>query len=149
MCVQSICEIIHSNPKILVKHFSDLYILMIKIIEKKDYLDEKIRDIGFEVIVKLSERVPNLLKKDQEKLAHFIETIYKYALEFDKEITEDWETPKNDDYIDEEIVDDEKLSAAFSFLSRLVETIPEESLLELQKIIVKLLECEIEKYNLN
>jgi len=115
---------------------------MIKIIEKKDYLDEKIRDIGFEVIVKLSERVPNLLKKDQEKLAHFIETIYKYALEFDKEITEDWETPKNDDYIDEEIVDDEKLSAAFSFLSRLVETIPEESLLELQKIIVKLLEVD-------
>lgn len=142
MCVQSICEIIHSNPRILVKHFSDLYILMIKVIEKKDYLDEKIRDIGFEVIVKLIERVPNLFKKDQEKLAHFVETLYKYALEFDKEITEDWCNPKSDDYIDEEIIEDEKLSAAFSFLSRLVQSIPDEALLELQKIITKLLEVE-------
>lgn len=95
MCLQSICEMIHSNPRILVKHFSDLYILMIKIVEKKDYLDEKIRDIGFEVIVKLIERIPNLLKKDNEKLTHFIEAIYKYALEFDKEITEDWCNPKS------------------------------------------------------
>lgn len=115
---------------------------MIKIIEKKDYLDEKIRDIGFEVIVKLIERVPNLFKKDQEKLAHFVETIYKFALEFDKEITDEWCNPKCDDYIDEEIIEDEKLSAAFSFLSRLVQTIPDESLLELQKIISKLLEVE-------
>ncbi len=115
---------------------------MIKIIEKKDYLDEKIRDIGFEVIVKLIERVPNLFKKDQEKLAHFIETVYKYALEFDKEITEDWCNTKCEDYIDEEIIDDEKLSGAFSFLSRLVQAIPDESLLELQKIISKLLEVE-------
>lgn len=142
MCVQSTCEIIHSNPRILVKHFSDLYILMIKVIEKKDYLDEKIRDIGFEVIIKLIERVPNLFKKDQEKLAHFVETIYKYALEFDKEITDEWCNPKSDDYIDEEIIEDEKLSAAFSFLSRLVQTIPDESLFELQKIITKLLEVE-------
>jgi len=142
MCLQSICEIIHSNPRILVKHFSDLYILMIKIIEKKDYLDEKIRDIGFEVIVKLIERIPNLFKKDNEKLTYFIEAIYKYALEFDKEITQDWCNPKAEDYIDEEIIEDEKLSAAFSFLSRLVQAIPDESLSELQKIILKLLEVE-------
>lgn len=115
---------------------------MVKIIEKKDYLDEKIRDIGFEVIVKFAERVPSVLQKDSEKLSHFVELIYKYALEMEKEITDEWCTPKENDYLDEEIITDDKLSSAFSFLDRLILRLKDETLVELQKIISKLLEVQ-------
>lgn len=113
---------------------------MTKIIEKKDYLDEKIRDLGFEMIVNYIERIPKIIKKDNEKLVHLIEMIYKYAFEFDKETSEQWSNPTEDDYNNEDLVGDEKLSASFSFLERLTVTLPDQVLPEVQKMISKMLE---------
>ena len=113
---------------------------MTKIIEKKDYLDEKIRELGFEMIVNYVERIPKILKKDNEKLVHLIEMIYKFAFEFDKDISEQWKNPSEDDFSNEDLVGDEYLSASFSFLDRLTTTLPENCLPEIQKMVVKMLD---------
>ena len=115
---------------------------MTKIIEKKDYLDEKIRELGFEMIVNYVERVPKILKKDNEKLIHLIEMIYKFAFEFEKEISEQWRNPSEDDYSNEDLVGDENLSASFSFLERLTVALPDHCLPDIQKMIIKIIDID-------
>ena len=92
-----------------------------KIIEKKDFADETVRELGFEVIMTLVEKKSTLLSKDSEKLKLFIEIIYKFALEMEDDITDDWVNPKTESYINEVLISEEKLQTAISFVDRLTE----------------------------
>ena len=113
---------------------------MIKIFQKKDYMDENIRELGFEVIVSLVERKNKLFSNDQTKLKQFIEELYKYALEMEKDITEDWATPTQNSYYDEDFIYEEKVSSAFSYIDRLVECLDYKLLLPLlSEIVLQLL----------
>ncbi len=71
----------------LKKHFSDLFILLCKIIEKTDYCDEHIRELCFEILVTMIEHYPSLLSKDEEKSKFLIQLIFKYADEMEKSNT--------------------------------------------------------------
>ena len=53
-------------PEMLKKNFENIYILMGKIIEEKDF-DEKIREIGFDIIISIIEKYPKIL--DDKKLS--------------------------------------------------------------------------------
>ncbi len=111
---------------------------MTKVIEKKDYLDEKIRELAFDVITNIVERSPKLFSKDNEKLNHFFELLYKYALELDTDITEEWQNPSFENYKEDETTE-EKPKTVFSFIYRLNETLTSKIILpQIQKIIEKL-----------
>jgi len=117
-----------------------LFILMGKTAEVKDFSDEKIREMAFEVIVNLVERRNNLLVKDVTKLKTFIELLYKYALEMDTDVTEDWATPNSLSYFDEEFIFEENVSTAISFIDRLMEHLSCNFMLpHLSEIIIQLL----------
>ena len=53
-------------PEMLKKNFKNIYILMGKIIEEKDF-DEKIRENGFDIITSIIEKYPKIL--DDKKLS--------------------------------------------------------------------------------
>lgn len=113
---------------------------MTKIISKTDYLDEKIRELAFEVIINTVERSPKLLSKDAEKLNHFFEILYKYALELDTEIPEEWLSPSLNNYNEDETTTEEKLKTVFVLIYRLNDTLTSKIILEqIQKIIEKLI----------
>jgi hypothetical protein len=120
----------------LRKHFSDIFILMGKISEKKDYSDENIRDLAFEVIITLVEKFHTLMSKDNAKLKLFIEAIYKFAMEIDTDITEEWATPKTESYFDEEFVPEEKLDTTLSIIDRLISSVGKNIVLGLLSDIV-------------
>jgi len=142
-CLKSITDICSSYPVLFKKHFNDLFILMGKTAETKDFTDEKIREMAFEVIVNLVERRNNLFVKDVSKMKTFIELLYKYALEMDKEITEDWATPNTVSYVDEEFIYEENVSTAISFIDRLMEHLSCDFMLpHLSEIILQLLNRE-------
>ena len=63
--MSAILDICESEPNLLRRSFSDLYILMSKIMGKRDFADESLRELGFEIIITLTERIPKLLEKDQ------------------------------------------------------------------------------------
>ena len=122
ICCKAIIEMSSNNSSSLFKqHFADLFILMGKISEKKNFDDDNLRELGFEVIVNLVEMKPKFLSSDVEKLKTFIEALYKYALGMEAEITTDWSTPTQDSYFDEEFIYEKEVSTAISFLERLID----------------------------
>jgi hypothetical protein len=120
----------------LRKNFSDIFILMGKIGEKKDYSDENIRDLAFEVIITLVEKFHTLMSKDTAKLKLFIEAIYKFAMEIDTNITEEWATPKIESYLNEEFVHEEKLDTTLGIIDRLISSVGKNIVLGLLSDIV-------------
>ncbi len=108
------------------KHFSDIFILMGKLIEKKDMLSDNIRELAFEVILSLVTKYPKLIN-DTEKLKILLELIFKYALEMDDDIPSDWLNPKSDSLINEDVIPEEKLNTSLIILERLMESADNEA----------------------
>ncbi len=140
LCITAISDLATAEPNILRKSFSDLFILMGKIIERKDYADETIRELAFEVIIAMIEKKESLISKDPERLKLFIEVIYKFGLEMEDDITEEWRTPKTESYFDEEFVPEEKLETCLSIIDRLTNAIGSKNMLVyLSDIVMQLL----------
>jgi hypothetical protein len=135
-----VSDLSNTEGNMLRKHFADLFILMGKISEKKDYADENIREIAFEIIITLVEKFNTLMSKDVDKLKLFIEAIFKFAMEIEDEITDDWIHPKTESYFDEEFVPEEKLSTTLGIIDRLISSVGKKIVLGyLSDIVMQLL----------
>ena len=113
-----ICE---SEPNLLRKSFADLYVLMTKIMDKKDFADSNLRELGYEVVISIVERIPKLFEKDEIKLKDYLERLFKYSLEMENEIDQEWCTPKTDSYFEEEFIPEENVSTSLSIMVRMIE----------------------------
>ena len=129
ICLDSIKDLSNCEPKILRKDFKDIFILMGKIAENVD-LDENLREMCFEIIVTLFEAMPRLItdaKDGYEKLENFVTRLFKYAMELDQTIDEDWLNPSKISYISDEFIPEKKLDLATSLLTRLFEVVDEDA----------------------
>ena len=130
VCLDSIQDLANCEPKILRKSFNDIFILMGKIVQDQE-ADDNLREIAFEIIVSIIEGIPKLLEKDDEKLKLLVQSLFKYAMELDQTIDEDWLKPNPITYISDEFIPEQKLDEACSLLTRLFEVVDEEKLLKL------------------
>ena len=128
ICLDSIQDLSVAEPKIFKKNFNDIFILMGKIIEEKN-LEENVREIGFEILVSLIEKNHKIM--DDEKLKIFIQGLFKYAMELDQVIDEEWMTPSSVSFISDEFIPEHKLDEACSLLSRLFEVFGEEKMIQI------------------
>ena len=55
-----------------------------KIIDFKQFEDEKIGELAFEVIINEIEEIPSLIKKNKSDLNGLFEMIYKFGLDFNE-----------------------------------------------------------------
>ena len=118
ICLSSIQDLSSSQPTILRKNFNDLFILIGKIIEEKNF-EDNIREIGFEVLISLIEKKPKIINNNELKI--FIQSLFKYSMEIDQIIDKDWTTPNSTSFISDELIPESKLDEACSILSRLFE----------------------------
>ena len=130
VCLDSIQDLSNCEPKILRKSFNDIFILMGKIVHDQE-ADDNLREIAFEIIVSLIEGIPKILDKEDEKLKLFVQSLFKYAMELDQTIDEDWLKPSLITYISDEFIPEQKLDEACSLLTRLFEVVDEEKLLKI------------------
>lgn len=133
----TISDLANSEPNLLRKWFSDVYILLGKVIENKDLDGTNLRDLAFEIIVTLVESYPKHFKNDKEKLKVFIQSLFKYALEMDMELNDDWTTPKTLSFIEEDVVPEENLQLSLGMVERLCEAIEPKLILENLVVIVQ------------
>ena len=78
--------------------------------------------------------MPKLIKdaKDgNEKLQNFVTRLFKYAMELDQTIDDDWLNPSKITYISDEFIPEKKLDTATSLLTRLFEIVDDKQLLSL------------------
>ena len=105
----------------LKKNFSDLTILMSKIIDNKELdEDQNLREVAFEIIVSVIEGHHDVISKDQEKLKALINSIFKYSMEIDETIDDEWLTPKSTSLSSENYIPEPKLDEALSLIDRIV-----------------------------
>jgi hypothetical protein len=116
----ALSDLAQVQPAMLKKHFQDIMVLMGKIIEKKDLDDDSIRGVAYEVIVSIIQSHPKVISEDKEKLKLLINSIYRYAMEIDETIDEEWLTPKSLSLSDEEFIPEEKLDEAISLIERII-----------------------------
>ena len=114
----AVSDLAQNEPTYLKKHFADIFVLMGKIYEKRDLDGDAVRTISFEIILTLVENIKNLLDKD--KTNTLMTSIFKYAMEIDEVIDDDWLTPKSTSLVNESYITEEKLDEAMSLIDRLI-----------------------------
>ena len=128
ICLDAIKDLSNCEPKILRKYFQDLFILMGKISENVD-LEENLREMCLEIVTTLIEAMPKLIKDPKngnQNLENFVTRLFKYAMELDQTIDEDWLNPSKISYISDEFIPEKKLDLATSLLTRLFEVFDED-----------------------
>ena len=116
----ALSDLAQVQPAMLKKNFQDIMILMGKIIENKKLDDDALRGVAFEVIVSIIESHPKVICEDKEKLSLLINSIYRYAMEIEEDIDEDWLTPKSLSLSEEEFIPEDKLDEALSLIDRII-----------------------------
>lgn len=101
-------DISETEPRYLKRHFNDLLDLMISI-RNTQGIDGGLKDQAIEVIVTISERYPEFLKKTEGTLKKILEMIFSHMVEIEDEIGEDWANPKDGFNEDNEEEDDQKI----------------------------------------
>lgn len=129
-CLNSLKDLTETEPKILRKSFSDIFILIGEIVESHK-VDDSLREIGFELLVSLISEIPKTIEKDTKKLALLIQSIFKYAMEIGNTIDEDWKTPITESFIIDDFIPEHKLDESISLLKRLLECLNEKSVLSI------------------
>jgi hypothetical protein len=99
-----------------------------KIFEEKEF-EENIREISFEIIISIIEKIPKII--DDEKLKILVQSLFKYAMELDQEIDDEWLHPNSISFISDEFIPEHKLDEMCSLLTRLFEKISDEKMIQL------------------
>ena len=128
ICLDSIKDLSIAEPKILRKNFKDIFILMGKIFEEKSF-EENIREISFEIIVAIIEKIPKVI--NDEDLKVLVQSLFKYAMELDQTIDDEWLHPDSTTFISDEFIPEHKLDESCSLLNRLFEVIDQDKMIQL------------------
>lgn len=136
ICLMSISDLATAEPNILRKSFGDLFILLGKVAEQKDLTEQNLRELSFEIIVSLVEAFPKLFKSDTPKLEAFIQMIFKYALEMDTDITDEWITPKTLSFLEEDVVPEGQVQLCLGMIERVCQTMEKEKVNKVLEILV-------------
>ena len=143
ICLDSIEDLSIAEPKILRKNFNDIFILMGKIFEEKSF-EENIREISFEILVAIIEKIPKIISDDCLKL--LVQSLFKYSMEIDQTIDEEWLHPDSVTFISDEFIPEHKLDESCSLLNRLFEVLDQEKMIRLaSENIMELIKHSSEK----
>ena len=127
----ALSDLASTEASMLKKSFSDIFILMGKIYEKNDLDEDAIKNVSFEVLLSIIDKYPEVISKDKEKLSALINALFKYGMQIEDTIDEDWLTPKSTSISEESFIPEEKLDEALSLLDRLILAVGPANCLEL------------------
>ena len=123
------------EPSLLENYFKDIFNLIKEIISNQKFNDEKIREMGFELIISLIEDKPSIINNTNDKiLISFLELILNYALEFDKNIQINFDNIYYDNF-EQSFIEDEIIFSV-SIMERLFENRKNENIKNYFKILV-------------
>jgi hypothetical protein len=130
-------EIAEIEPKFFRKNFKDLFIAFSQIVAKDDFTNSTIRHQPVEFFVTVVERVPTVVKKDQDILKALLDLIFKLMIDIDQDIDESWMRPKEGFKADEEEEEEDSVHFGKTCVDRLVSSIGEEIMLPLLSTLVQ------------
>lgn len=103
-----IADISETEPRYLRKHFTELLASMKRVRDTKD-IEGGLKDQAIEVIVTISERYPEMIKKQPNTLKDILELIFTHMIDIDSEVTAEWSNPPDGFNEENEEEDDQKI----------------------------------------
>ena len=129
--LETLIDLSSNEPKIFEQHFQNIFQLCEKIIDKKNYLNDKIRELAFELIVNLIEELSELFKKRNEDLKILFSKIYSYSLEINNEINNFWKNPSINNYDDIEKIEEENILFSQGLIERIIESLDNDNIIDI------------------
>lgn len=83
------------------------------------------------------ERIPAIVKKDQETLKALLDLIFKLMIDIDEDIDESWMRPKEGFRADEDEEEEDSVHFGKTCVDRLVSSVGEEIMLPLLSVLVQ------------
>jgi hypothetical protein len=130
-------EMAEIEPKFFRKNFRDLFNAFHPIVAKNDYTNNTIRHQPVEFAVTVVERIPSIVKKDQDTLRSLLDLIFKLMIDIDEEVDESWMRPKEGFRVDEDEEEDDSVHFGKTCVDRLVSSVGEEIMLPLLSMLVQ------------
>jgi hypothetical protein len=130
-------EMAEIEPKFFRKNFKDLFLALSAIVAKNDYTNPTIRHQPVEFFVTVVERLPAVVKKDQDTLKALLDLVFKLMIDIDSDIDESWMRPKEGFKADEEEEDEDSVHFGKTCVDRLVSSIGDEIMLPLLSTLVQ------------
>ena len=129
--LETLIELSSNEPKIFQKHLQDIFKICEKVIDQKNYLNEKIRELAFELIINLIEELPELIRKRNEDLKILFSKIYLYSLEINNEIDNSWKNPSMNNYDEIEKIEEENILFSQGLIERIIETLDNDDIIDI------------------
>jgi hypothetical protein len=123
-------ELAEVEPGFFKNYFGELFSGLKPIVERNDFCNPTIRHQPLEFLVTLIERIPSVIKKDNNvMLQELLDMTFKLMIDIDEEIDQDWLNPKPGHSVEEEEEDNVKFGQ--TCIDRLISCIGEELMLPL------------------
>ena len=132
--LNSISEVAETEAAFFKKIFAELCDTMIKVASRKDYDNEKLRQIPLEILISILECIPGIIKKDKV-LWNICLAIFGVMISVDEEIDESWLKPKEGYNTDEDFNPDDNITFGMSAYNRLLDTFDDEMFPIIEKIL--------------
>ena len=130
-------EIAEIEPKFFRKNFKDIFTQFHEIVAKNDYTNTTIRHQPVEFFVTIVERIPTILKNDQDLLRALLDLVFKLMIDIDEDIDESWLRPKEGFRVDEEEEEEDAVHFGKTCVDRLVSSVGEDIILPLLSQLVQ------------
>lgn len=130
-------EIAEVEPKFFRKYFKELFDSLECVVVKNDYVNLAIRHQPIELAVTIVDRIPSVLKKNEDYLKKLLDYIFKLMIDIDSDIDAQWLTPKEGYRVADDDTDDDSVYFGKQCIDRLVGSLGEERMLPLLATLVQ------------
>ncbi len=107
------------------------------IVARNDYANISIRHQPIELCVTILERVPSVVRKNEDLLRRLLDLTFKLMIDIDADIDQEWMTPREGFKVSEEEFEDDSVHFGKICVDRMVASVGEEKMLPLIGILVQ------------
>jgi hypothetical protein len=129
-------EIAEVEPKFFKRFYKDVFTALSPIALKSDFTNATIRHQPVEFFTTIAERIPSVLRKDEETLKNLLDLIFKIMIDIDEDIEESWMVPKEGFKVDEEDEGEDSVHFGKGTIDKLVSCVGESITLPLLSQLV-------------
>jgi len=137
--LSTLADIADTEPKFFKASFSYVLEFVMAFVFDKSVDDSSLKEMAISILISIVERIPALVKKDNEKLKGIILMLFHEMVSIDTEIDEDWIKPPEgfkDDHENGEVENDE-VHFGMQGVDRLISSIGEKVMLPILGSVVQ------------
>ena len=135
--LDAISEVAESEPTFFQRSFAQICDVLIKISKKRDYDNEKLRQMPLEMLVSIVERLPKLVRKHKTHLWNLCEAIFDVSVSIEEEVDESWIKPKEGYNIEEDLNPDDNVNFGVISFDRLLGSLEDEDIFPIIEKVVE------------